>query len=144
MQNNILKLTAHCSPKIELQTFAYLTQYCHWTAVFVNSVYAQSAGAVEYTDCFSANGVKTHPRRVSGYDTKQSEDEVSVMLELWGTRSIPSLTSLPGPLWLREVVRGLSMDQIELKCALMLNWIAWKRTVLIFRLRTYAKLNCLN
>ena len=33
------------------------------------------------------------------YDTKQSNGEVSVMLELWGTQSTPSLSSLPGPLW---------------------------------------------
>ena len=49
---------------------------------------AQSAGAVEYTHCFSA-----------GYDTKQSDGEVPVMLELWGMRSTPSLPSLQGPLW---------------------------------------------
>ena len=34
----------------------------------------------------------------SVYDTKQSNDEVPVMLELWGMRSTPSLPSLPGPL----------------------------------------------
>ena len=38
--------------------------------------------------------------------------------------------------------RVLSMGQIELKCVLMLNLIAAKRTVLIFKMRTYAKLNC--
>ncbi len=32
-----------------------------------------------------------------GYDTKQSDDEVSVMLELWGMRSTPFLPSLPDP-----------------------------------------------
>ena len=30
---------------------------------------------------------------------RQSDDEVPVMLGLWGMRSIPSLPSLPGPLW---------------------------------------------
>ena len=33
-----------------------------------------------------------------GYDTKQSDGEDPVMLELWGILSIPSLPSLPGPL----------------------------------------------
>ena len=33
------------------------------------------------------------------YDTKQSDGEVPVILDLWGMRSIPSLPSLPGPLW---------------------------------------------
>ena len=34
-----------------------------------------------------------------GYDTKQSDGETPVMLELWGIRSTLSLSSLPGPLW---------------------------------------------
>ena len=46
----------------------------------------QSAGAVEYTDC------------ISGYDIKQSDGEVPVMLELWGMQSTSSLPSLPGSL----------------------------------------------
>ena len=45
------------------------------------------------------------------------------MLELWEMRSIPSLPSLPGPLWPEVVApdRVLSMGQIELNCVLMLN-----------------------
>ena len=67
------------------------------------------------------------------------------MLELWGIRSTPSLPLLPGPLRPGVVVpdRVLSMGQIELKCVLMLNWITWNRTFWIFKLCTYAKLNCL-
>ena len=34
-----------------------------------------------------------------GYDTKQSDGEVLVMLELWGIQSTPSLPLLPGQLW---------------------------------------------
>ena len=34
-----------------------------------------------------------------GYDTKQSDGEVPVMLGLWGMCSTPSLPLLPGPLW---------------------------------------------
>ena len=36
---------------------------------------AQSAGAVEYTDCFSAEGVRP-PHECPGHDTKQSDSEV--------------------------------------------------------------------
>ena len=36
-------------------------------------------------------------------------------------------------LWVKE----------NINCVLMLNWIAWNRTVMTFKLRTYAKLNCL-
>ena len=46
-----------------------------------------------------------------GNDTKKSDGEVPVMLELWGMRSIPSLPLLPGPLWPGMVApdRALSM-----------------------------------
>ena len=72
---------------------------------------AQLAGAVEYTDC------------ISGYDTKQSDNEIPVMLELLGMQSTHSLPSLPGPLWPKVVAHDmlLSMGQIELKCVLMLQ-----------------------
>ena len=75
--------------------------------------------AKEYTDCFS---------ECPGYDTKQPDGKVPVMLELWGMQSTPSLPLLPGPLWPRMVapdkgpIYGLN------------------RT----KLHTYDKLNCLN
>ena len=58
---------------------------------------AQSAGAVEYTNGFSTEGLDT-PQRVSWNDTKQSDGEVPVLLELWEMQSTPSLPLLPGPL----------------------------------------------
>ena len=57
----------------------------------------QSAGAAEYTDCFSAERVRL-PNKCHEYDTKQSDGEASVMLELWGMQSTPLLPLLPGPL----------------------------------------------
>ena len=48
---------------------------------------AQSDGTLDYTNC------------VSDYDTKQSDGETLVILELGGIWSTPSLLSLPGPLW---------------------------------------------
>ena len=59
----------------------------------------QSAGTVEYTDCISAEGLDSPHNKCPGYDTKQSDGEVPVMLELWGMQSTPSLPSLSGPLW---------------------------------------------
>ena len=41
----------------------------------------------------------THTHKCPGYDTKQSDGEIPVMLELWGMWSTPSLPLLPGPLW---------------------------------------------
>ena len=66
-----------------------------------------------------------------GYDTKQSDGESPVMLELWGMRSTLLLPSLSGPLWPEMVapVRIPSMGQIELKRVFMLNWIVCNITV---------------
>ena len=48
--------------------------------IFSDSL-AQSAEAVEYTDCFSAEGEES-PNECPGYDTKQSDGEIPVILEL--------------------------------------------------------------
>ncbi len=39
-----------------------------------------------------------HYNGFPGYDTKQSDGDAPVMLELWRIRSTSSLPSLPGPL----------------------------------------------
>ena len=89
---------------------------------FSNKYIAQSAGAVEYTDCISAEG-KATPHLCPEYDTKQSNGEVPVILELWRMQITPSLPSLPA-LLCPEVVGPeivLSMGQIEINGVLMLN-----------------------
>ena len=43
-------------------------------------------------------GVRPPSNECPGYDTKQSDGEVSVMLEPWGMQSTPSLPLLPDPL----------------------------------------------
>ena len=75
----------------------------------LNTSSAQSAGAVEYTDCISAMSVLV-------YDIKQSDGEAPVMLELWGMLNTPSLPLFPGPLWPKMVAldRFLSIGQIEM------------------------------
>ena len=95
---------------------------------------------VSFVSLAQLGKIHHHPDECPGYNTKQYDGEAPVMLELWGMQSSPLLPSLPCPLWPRVVAldRVLSMSQIELKCVLMLN-----RTVLIFKLRTCAKLNCL-
>ena len=76
---------------------------------------------------------------------KQSDGEVPVMLEFGGMRSTSSLPSLPDPLWPEVVDRNrvLSIDQIEINCVLILNWIARNRIDLTSKLCAYAKLNYL-
>ena len=51
------------------------------------------------------------PNQCPGYDTKQSDCEVPVMLGLLGMQSTPSLPSLPDSLWPRIVApdRALAM-----------------------------------
>ena len=98
------------------------------------------------------------PKECFGYDTKQSDGEVLVRLELWEMWSTPSLPLLPGPLGIGVV--SPHMDLIELTCCLcwteqfeielfwhlncifILKWTASNRTVLTCKLHTYAKLNC--
>ena len=60
-------------------------------------IYCPVGETAKYTDCFSTER-KTPPHGSSRYDTKQSDGEVPVMLELWGMQSTPSLPSFPGPL----------------------------------------------
>ena len=51
------------------------------------------------------------PNKCPVYDTKQSDDHVPAMLELWGMWSTPLLPLLPGQLWPGVVApdRALSM-----------------------------------
>ena len=72
---------------------------------------AQFAGAVEYTDCISAEGYDPPDNECPAYDTKQSDGEVPVMLEIWGMQITPSLPLLLGPLLLGVLAhdRVLSM-----------------------------------
>ena len=76
------------------------------------------------------------PQRVSWYDTKQSDGETLLMMELWRMWSTPSLSSFSGPLWLRMVTPDMvpSMRQIKLNCVLMLKWIVWNRTVYMYKM----------
>ena len=70
--------------------------------------------------------VKTPPptNGCPGYDTKQSDSEVPVMLRFWGMWSTPSLPWLPGPLCPGVVAPdwALSMGQIELHFYAKLNY----------------------
>ena len=60
--------------------------------------FSQSAGAVEYTDCTSAEG-EDPPNECPDYDTKQSGVEVPVMPGLWGMRSTLCSQVKSGPEW---------------------------------------------
>ena len=75
-------------------------------------------------------GVRS-PNECPGYDTKQSDGGVPVILELWGMQSTPSLLLLPGPLWTGVVApdKGPIYGPNRTNCILMLNWIVWIRTV---------------
>ena len=84
---------------------------------------AKSDGAAEFIDCISAeesyslkNKSYSLKNKCPGYDTKQSDGEAPVMLELWGMLSTFSLPSLPDWLWPGGVTsdRVLSMGLIEL------------------------------
>ena len=72
------------------------------------------------------------------------------MLELWGMWCTPSWSLLSGPFWPEVVgpdkgpIYGLNRTKPWLNCflhlsfVLILNWIAWNKTVLTSKLCTYA------
>ena len=81
---------------------------------------AQLDRATECTNsinCISTEGLD-FTNECPGYDTKQSDDQIPVMLELWRMQSTHSLLSFPGPLRSGVVVpdRVLCIGQIELNC----------------------------
>ena len=96
----------------------------------LNSVYPVGWG-YRINRLLLCRGEDTPNNVCPGYDIKQSNGEVPVMLELWGIRSTPLLLSLPGPLW-----PGL---YLHLNCALILKWIVWNWTV--FDIETVLSLN---
>ena len=71
---------------------------CSLSYVNSNGKVAQSAGAVEYTDCTSAEE-KPASNESPVYDSKQSDGEVPVMLGLWRIRSTPLFPLLQLPFW---------------------------------------------
>ena len=79
----------------------------------------QSIGAVEYTDSIFAEGQDSFTNECPGYDTKQSDGEVPVMLKFWGMRSTPSLSLLRGPLWPGKVAPIYGLNRSN--CIFMLN-----------------------
>ena len=59
-------------------SFFMLTLISLWGLLFVHNPlndFAQLAGAVEYTDCISAEGYDPTPNECPGYETKQSDDD---------------------------------------------------------------------
>ena len=89
-----------------IQTIVLMAKIISFLAYF-----AQSARAVEYADYTSEEGVRPPLNGWPRYDTKQSDGEVPLRLELWGMQSTPSLPLIPGPPWPGMVApdRALSM-----------------------------------
>ena len=90
-------------------------------------------------------GVRPPPQRVSKLWHYTIWWWVARNAGIWGMQITSSLPFLPGPPRPGVVApnRVLSLGPIELNCVLMLNWIPWRRTVLTFKMRSYAKLSCL-
>ena len=82
----------------------------------IKRVLAQSARIVKYSNWISAEGYPPLPNECPGYDIKQSEGEIPVMLVLRGLVSAPSLPLLPGQFWfgMGAPDRFLLIGQIEL------------------------------
>ena len=81
----------------------------------------------EFTDSISVGGSYS-PNECQGYDTKQSDDEAPIMLELWGMRCTTLLPIYPLRPGVVAPDKVLSKGQIKLNSVLMLNCIVWNRT----------------
>ena len=69
-------------------------------------------------------GVRQPPNECPRYDTKQPDDEVPVILQLWGMQSTPSLPLLPGPLWPGVVAPDIYRpNRTKLRIYAKLNWL---------------------
>ena len=109
-----------------------LLMFKKWLNVYIIS---QSAGCVKYIDCISTGVYNPCPTSALDFlNTKQSDGDASVILELWGIRSTSLLPSLPGPLCPGVVI---FMGQMEL------NRSFESLLLFAFKLRIYAKLICL-
>ena len=103
----------------------YCNIYLHVLYTKLNNSYGRlpSPLGLWKTPTASLQRGKTMPQMYPGYGTKQSDGDVSVMLELWGMQSTPASSSLQGPLWHGVVAsdRVLFIVQLELNCVFMLN-----------------------
>ena len=77
-----------------------------------NSVYCSVSWSGRIHWLHLCRGVRHPTNECPRYDTKQSDDQVPVMQEVWAMWITSSLPSLPGPLWPRVVApdKVLSMD----------------------------------
>ena len=84
----------------------------YWSLRDSSQYLIQSAGAIEYTDWISSEGLDSSYNEYPGYYIIQCDGHVPAF-ELLGMYN-PSLSSLPGPLWPRMVAsdRVLSTGQI--------------------------------
>ena len=108
LNHNIWSIALHSSNSLDSKflenwiSFAYnnllgLISTIWYSIVFSNEYFVPSVGAVKYTNCFSANGLDCS-NECLGYDTKQLDGEVSVMLEVWRIWSTHSQVH-SGPEW---------------------------------------------
>ena len=82
---------------INIYIYIYIYIYIH-THIEVSSCPVGSGCRIHWL--LLCRGVRPPPtNECPDYDTKQSDGEVPVMLELWEMLSTPSLLLLPGPFW---------------------------------------------
>ena len=71
--------------------YAYIHTHTHiYIYIYIHThthTLTQSTGAIEYTVCISAEEYDSS-NECPEYDSKQSDDEAPIMLELWGMQSI--------------------------------------------------------
>ena len=83
-------------------------------SIYLSIYLAQAARAAEYTESISAER-QDSANKDPVSDAKQSDGEASVILELWGMQSTPSLPWFPGSFSLGVIIseKVLSIGKIE-------------------------------
>ena len=119
----------------------YIFYYAGWIYLSLSGVnisfimWSSWLGLQNTLTAFLQKSKTPSPNEYPGFDTKQSDGEAPVMLELWRMQSTSLLPSLPDPIWPQVVApdRVLSMALIKLNSVLMQKWIVWNRTVYMYK-----------
>ena len=115
--------------------FIFTFFYCCFLGGFLTVIYQVFLSNTNFAQlAASLQRGKAPTNKCPGYDTKQSDNEARLTLELWRMQSTCSLPSLPGQPWPGVVAadRVLCIGQIEQNFVHMLNLIAWNTTLLTF------------
>ena len=100
-----------------------------WQHKYIFWNVSHSIEAIEYTHCISVEGKDPHPNKYLRYDTKQSDGQAPIMLELWRMQ----ITS-----WCNGCPRGVMVKAMN--CGIVVReFVLQSRYYVHFRANTLGK-----